>query len=280
MVEISIGYSEFVLALSNLNRWGATKVADYVARHGYDLEECLNFLEIELESSDLNAFKHNLEAAREELKCNEEKHIKSISLFDERFPKKLCESKEPVVHLYYVGDISLLESKCITIIGTRNPSDSFVEKGYKVATYFASKGYTIVSGLALGCDSIGHKAALDVKGKTIAILPSSLDKVVPTQNRELARDIVRNGGLVISEYSVTSTMNKFNYPQRDRIQSLLSNVSIVIQSEDDGGTMIAVKKSLKDGKKVYAIEGNNLNLIDNYINVQDNSQLERIESEL
>lgn len=272
-----VSHSEFVLALSLIKRWGSAKVADYVAKHGYDLDECLNFLEIELEPSDFSMFKHNLKIARDELAANETKHIKSISLFDERFPKKLCESKEPVIHLYYVGDISLLSSKCITIIGTRKPDDDFAEKGYRVAKYFADRGYTIVSGLALGCDAIGHKAALDSKGKTIAILPSSLDKVVPTQHRELARDIVRNGGLVISEYSVTSTMNKFNYPQRDRIQSLLSPVSIVIQSTDDGGTMIAVKKSLKDGKRVFALEGNKLSIVSEYLNPDSEEGLKQIE---
>ena len=280
MAEISVTSSEFVLALSQVNRWGPTKVADYVARHGYDLEECMNFLELELEPSSFAMFKHNLETAREELRANEVKHIKSISLFDSEFPKKLCESKEPVVHLYYVGDISLLNSKCITIIGTRNPTGIFIEKGSAVTKYFAEKGYTIVSGLALGCDTIAHRATLEVNGKTIAILPSSLDKVVPTQNKELARDIVRNGGLVISEYSVTSTMNKFNYPQRDRIQSLLSNVSIVIQSTDEGGTMIAVRKSIKEGKKVYAIKGNILSLVTNYFDVNNMDELSAIETEI
>ena len=72
-------------------------------------------------------------------------------------------------------------------------------------------------------------------------------------------------------------MNKFNYPQRDRIQSLLSNVSIIIQSENDGGTMIAVRKSLKDGKIVYAIEGNQLALIDKYINPNNEQQLAEVE---
>jgi DNA processing protein len=277
MVTMTISHSEFVLALSNIKRWGPTKVADYVARHGFDLEECMNFLELELGPEFMKEFQWNLEAAREDLKCNEAKHINSISLFDERFPKKLCEGKEPVVHLFYVGDISLLSSKCITVIGTRQPDEDFAENGYKTAYYFAKKGYTIVSGLALGCDAIGHKAALDAKGKTIAILPSSLDKVVPTQHKELAREIVRNGGLVISEYSVTSTMNKFNYPQRDRIQSLLSNVSIVIQSTDDGGTMIAVKKSLKDGKRVFALKGNKLSIINEYVDPDSEEELKQIE---
>ena len=276
MAEISLTCSEFTLALSRVNRWGATKVADYVARHGYDLEECMNFLELELEPRDLIMFNSNVEAARKDIQDNEAKHIHFISLFDERFPKRLCEGKDPVVFLYYVGDIELLSSKSIAIIGTREPEESFALKGRKAALFYAEKGLTVVSGLALGCDTIAHRATLDANGKTIAILPSALDKVLPPQNRGLAREIVNNGGLVISEYSVNSTMNKFNYAQRDRIQSLLTDVALVIQSDDDGGTMIAVRKSLKDGKRVYAIKGNRLTLIDNYIDVDSEEDLNKL----
>ena len=276
MAEISLTCSEFTLALSRVNRWGATKVADYVARHGYDLEECMNFLGLELEPHDLAVFNDNVEWARKDIQDNESKHIHFITLFDEKFPKKLCEGKDPVVYLYYVGDIELLNTKSIAIIGTREPKESFALKGRKAALFYAQKGLTVVSGLALGCDAIAHRAALDVNGKTIAILPSALDKVVPPQNRDLAREIVNKDGLVISEYSVNSTMNKFNYAQRDRIQSLLTDVALVIQSNDDGGTMIAVRKSLKDGKRVYAIKGNRLSLINDYVDVDSEDDLNKL----
>lgn len=276
MDGIDITGSEFVLALSSLKGWGATKVADYVIRRCYELSECLNFLEFELSKEEIALFKANISFAKKELADNAAKHIKSICLFDENFPKKLCECKDPVIHLYYVGDIKLLSSKCITVIGTRNPSEPFISNGYVAAKYFAEKGLTVVSGLAIGCDAIAHKATVDANGKTIAILPSSLDKIVPYQNRELARTIVKKGGLVISEYSVNSPMNKFNYPQRDRIQSILSNVTLVIQSEDNGGTMISVRKSLKENKKVYALEGNKLTLINNYISSESNANLDKI----
>ena len=274
--EISLTCSEFTLALSRVNRWGATKVADYVARHGYDLEECMNFLGLELEPHDLTVFNDNVEWARKDIQDNEAKHIRFITLFDKRFPKKLCEGKDPVVYLYYVGDIELLNTKSIAIIGTREPEESFALKGRKAALFYAQKGLTVVSGLALGCDTVAHRATLDANGKTVAILPSALDKVLPPQNRDLAREIVNKGGLVISEYSVNSTMNKFNYAQRDRIQSLLTDVALVIQSDDDGGTMIAVRKSLKDGKRVYAIKGNRLSLISNYIDVDSEDDLNKL----
>ena len=271
-----ISYSEFVLALSKVKKWGATKVADYVIRHGYDFQECLNFLDLELDFSEHVSFDINIPIARGELKNNAEKGFSFVCLFDNEFPKKLCEGKEPVIYLYYAGDISLLNKKCITIVGTRKPTEPFISNGSCVTSFFAKKGYVIVSGLALGCDSIAHRATLESGGKTIAILPSSLDNIVPAQNEELAQSIVENGGLLVSEYSVGSTMNKFNFPMRDRIQSLLSNVMIIIQSDDNGGTMIAAKKSLNEGKNVYALKGNNISSIENYIS-NENNELSQIE---
>ena len=268
--------NEFVLALCKIKGWGPSKVADYVLKHGVDFEQCKEFLELELTGKELLEFNSNLVSARADLEANSYKRINFIDLFDKRFPSKLYDASEPVVYLYYVGDINLLNSKCITIIGTRNPDQSFVDDGRKIADFFAKQNVTIVSGLAIGCDTIAHQSALDANAPTIAILPSALDNVMPIQNRELARNIVKSGGLVISEYSILSKMNKFNYPQRDRIQSLLSNVVIIIQSTDDGGTMIAARKSLKDKKIVYALAGNHLELIDLYIDPNDEESLKQL----
>lgn len=276
MFNEQITTSEFVLSLSSLKGWGKTKVADYIIRHGYDLEECLNFLELELSPNEVSLFCNNIQKVKEDLRLNNSKHISFIDLFDIRFPHKLCEAEDPVIFLFYVGDINLLSTKCIAIIGTRTPDDSFIQNGKIAAEYYGRKGLTIVSGLAIGCDTVAHEAALNTNGKTIAILPSSLDKIMPIQNIELARAIAKKGGLLVSEYSVSSTMNKFNYPQRDRIQSILSDVALVIQSDDDGGTMIAVRKSLKDGKAVYALKGNNLKLINNYIDPLKEKDLEKL----
>ena len=268
--------NEFVLALCRLKGWGPSKVADYVLRHGIDFEQCKEFLKLELTGKELIEFSNNLISVRADLEANNSKHINFIDLFDKRFPRRLYDTNEPVIYLYYVGDIDLLSSKCITIIGTRNPDQSFIDSGRTMADFFSKQHITIVSGLALGCDTIAHQSALDSNCPTIAVLPSALNNVVPAQNRELARNIVKSGGLVISEYSVLSKMNKFNYPQRDRIQSLLSNVIIIIQSTDDGGTMIAAKKSLKDKKIVYALAGNHLELIDLYIDPHDKESLTKL----
>ena len=119
---------------------------------------------------------------------------------------------------------------------------------------------------------------IDVKGKTIAVLPSSCDNIQPSSNRELANSILLNGGLLISEYSFGSKVSKYNFPRRDRIQSLLSSVVLIIQASDDSGTMIATKKSLKDGKFVYAIKGNQLTIVNRYIDVDSVEDLKELES--
>ena len=189
-------------------------------------------------------------------------------------------STDKCVFLYYKGDINLLLRASISIIGTRKPNKEFIEKGIKVTSYYAKKGYVIVSGLALGCDSIAHKTCVEVGGKTIAVLPSSCDNIQPSSNKILAEQIVNSGGLLISEYSTGTTISKFNYPQRDRIQSLLSTTIIIIQASNESGTMIATKKNIKDGKLVYAIEGNDLNLVNRYVDVDSIDELEEVEKEI
>ena len=272
--------SEFILALSFAKNWGNKKIADFIMQHGFDLQECLNFLELVLDSYNYSHFDEYVSNARYTLNKNKEKKIQFITMFDKEFPSKLYKNDDPVIYLYYCGDVNLLNSKCITIIGTRKLSPAFLRQGYDASYYFAKKGYSVVSGLALGSDAIAHKACLDADGKTIAVLPTALDKVSPRTNRDLARNIYQKGGLLISEYSVTELTQKFFFAKRDRIQSYLSNVDIVIQSTDTGGTMNAVRKSLEQGKKVYALKGNKISIIESYIDVEDYEQLGKIETEL
>ena len=285
--EVSMTCSEFVLALSNINRWGKTKVAEYVTRHGYDLEECLKFLELELTPDEFFAFNEGLTNAKIDLAKNKELGIKFISLFDEQFPKEICECKTPVVFLYYKGNIDLLKSdKKIAIIGKReNPPDylpmSIVGLGHQAVHYLVSNyQVVVVSGLATGCDTIAHRATLQDNGKTIAVLPSSPAHIVPAENEELANEILEKDGLLISEYSVLDEMRKSNYVERDRIQSLLTKSILVIYTEEDGGAMHAVRRSIRDNKPVFALIGNRLQEITEYIDPNIDEQLDLVFSSL
>ena len=127
-----------------------------------------------------------------------------VAIGDDDFPahRGSVKNSERPVFLFYKGDLSLLstESNNIAVIGLLNPTQEIEAIERKLVANLVANGAVIVSGLALGCDSIAHLQALDSKGKTIAILPSPLNDIMPAKNKDLAKDIVASGGLLISEY--------------------------------------------------------------------------------
>jgi len=159
-----------------------------------------------------------------------------VAIGDKNFPNyrgNVKESERPIF-LFYKGDISLLniENKNITVIGLLNPDEKIESREQKIVSEIIKKGITIVSGLAFGCDSIAHKQAL-IGGKTIAFLPSPLNKIMPAKNRGLAFDIVEQGGLLVSEYfdEHKSAMHlSSRYKERDRLQALFCDTIILAAS--------------------------------------------------
>jgi DNA processing protein len=160
-----------------------------------------------------------------------------IALGDKNFPQyrgNVKESEQPVF-LYYKGDINLLgiENKNISVIGLLNPEGNIEERERKIVAEFVKNGATIVSGLAFGCDSISHQQALDSNGKTIAILPSPLNNILPVRNKGLAYQIVEEGGLLITEYGndFKSQMElSSRYKERDRLQALFCDTIVLAAS--------------------------------------------------
>lgn len=159
-----------------------------------------------------------------------------IALGDLHFPKyrgNVKESEQPV-YLFYKGNLSLLddENKNITVIGLLNPSTEIEEREKKLVSEITKREITIVSGLAFGCDSIAHRQAL-IGGNTVAILPSPLNNILPAKNRELAYEIIDNGGLLITEYyEIHQSAMELNtrYKDRDRLQALFSDAVILVAS--------------------------------------------------
>ena len=137
------------------------------------------------------------------------------------------------------------ESIGVAVIGTREPSSL----GYKIAERlgykFGEAGLNVVSGLAIGCDTGGHKGSLQAHGLTTAILAQGLDKVYPKENKELADSIIDNGGCLISEYFVGSVSQASNFVERDRLQAGLSHAVVVVETDIKGGTMHTVKYAEK-----------------------------------
>lgn len=173
----------------------------------------------------------------------EQEGIGIISFFEDSYPEilKSCKDEEgkldPPLILYYRGNIKVLRKHGIAIIGTREPTANGVLAGKHFSSEFAKRGYNIVSGLAIGCDTTGHQGALAVGGATTAFLANGLDwaSIYPKENLNLAKDIVTKGGLLLSEYPIGQTCGKYSLVARDRLQAGLSYATIVIQTGERGG---------------------------------------------
>lgn len=176
-----------------------------------------------------------------------------VAIGDDNFPphRGSVKNSERPIFLFYRGDLSLLsaDSKNIAVIGLLNPSREIEAVERKLVSGLVINGAVIVSGLALGCDSIAHQQTLASHGKTVAILPSQLNDITPAKNKGLAADIVANGGLLVSEY-LTAPKSKMQlsgrYQERDRLQALFSN-SIVLSASyakndigNDSGSRLAM----------------------------------------
>lgn len=159
-----------------------------------------------------------------------------VAIGDKDFPnyRGTVKDSEKPIYLFYKGDLSLLslENDCITVIGLLNPDETIESRERKIVEEIVKRNVTIVSGLAFGCDSIAHKQAL-VGGKTVAILPSPLSKILPAKNKGLAFEIFEEGGLLVTEYydEHKSAMDlSSRYKDRDRLQALFCDAIILAAS--------------------------------------------------
>ena len=188
-----------------------------------------------------------------------------LCAYDDDFPvinRKVKNNGDKPFLLFYRGDLSLLTdlNNNIAVIGLIDPDEEIVKRETDIVRRLVENNLVIVSGLATGCDTIAHKTSLEINGKTIAILPSQLDKVYPAENRDLAEEIIQKGGLLISEYykdaaSKYDAINRFI--ERDRLQAMFSKAIILIASyrkgEGDSGSRHAMEAARKYEIERYAM---------------------------
>ena len=180
-----------------------------------------------------------------------------INMNSRYYPERLRNIDDAPRELYCLGNLELLNYKNnIAMIGSRNCS-SYGERAAKDFAYnLAKEDICIVSGLAKGIDSFSHIGALNAKGKTIAVLGSGLDNIYPKENIKLVEEIIKNNGLVISEYPLGTKPLKHHFPARNRIISGLSDSVLVVEARRNSGTNITVDFALEQGKDVFVIPGN------------------------
>jgi len=181
------------------------------------------------------------------------KAIYELKETDEGYPKLLKEITNPPKKLYVKGTL-LKDELCLAIVGTRKPTSY----GIEVCKYFTKEltnyGFTIVSGLALGIDSISHQIALENNSRTIAVLGSGLNKITPSTNNNLALKIINNGA-VISEYEPDQDATPYNFPQRNRIIAGLAIGTLVIEAGEKSGALITARLATENNREVFAVPG-------------------------
>lgn len=171
------------------------------------------------------------------------------------YPALLKEIKDHPKELYYIGNIDLLNKRCAAIVGSRNTNQYGRSTAVDVASRLAEKDIVIVSGMARGIDTCAHRGALKVGGSTVAVLGCGVDVCYPSDNRELKKRIEEKG-VVISEYPPGTEAKTYHFPQRNRIISGLSEVTIVVQARNESGALITAELAASQGRDVCAIPGN------------------------
>ena len=241
-------YSKLALKLYGMVKQGTIKSSAMFWRDFFDKEK-------------INNFDIDCETLEKEL---QEKDLNLICVFDDKFPKidlKLKSSEKSFLFVYK-GNINLLNeiNNNVAVIGVLTPTKDIEAREDKIVKELIKNNLTIISGLARGCDSIAHKTCLENNGKTIAILPTTFNNIYPKENKGLIDEIVRKGGLVITEY-ITEPQNRFirikRFIDRDRLQAIFSKAVVLIasfsQGNGDSGSRHAIQKAKEYGKLRYVM---------------------------
>lgn len=197
-----------------------------------------------------------------------EKRIQRMTSGQPVYPALLKEIRDYPKELYYIGDPKLLEEKCVSIVGSRKTNQYGRSTAYSFGKALGQRGITVVSGMAVGIDTCAHEGALQEKGNTAAVLACGLDLCYPPRNREL-KEKIESAGIVLSEYPPGTAAQRYYFPQRNRIISGLSPLTVVVQAGNRSGALITAELAADQGRDVGAVPGN----IDSEYNLGSNKLL-------
>jgi DNA processing protein len=208
-----------------------------------------------LQEETVNALKDFDEALLEhDLEWLSQPRCQLLTWDDERYPALLREVSSPPAALFTEGNPDVLWQPQVAVIGSRNPTAGGRDNARDFAGQLSKEGMTITSGLASGIDSIGHLAALDAGGFTVAVLGNGLGRIYPASGRELAERIAGHGALV-SEFPPGTAPKRSHFPSRNRIISGLSLGVLVIEAALRSGTLITARLAGSQGREVFALPG-------------------------
>ena len=198
--------------------------------------------------------------AEKELEFIEKYKIKTFFLTDEDYPKRLLNCYDSPTLLFYKGIANLNAAKVIAIVGTRTMTDYGKQFTEKLVKDLSEQNITIISGLAFGIDAMAHKAAIKNNLPTVGVVGHGLDKIYPTDHAALAKDMIKNGGGILSEFFSGTKPDKHNFPLRNRIVAGISDATVLVETNIKGGSMITGNLANAYNRDVFAVPGRTTDL--------------------
>lgn len=172
------------------------------------------------------------------------------------YPHKLRDAADPIELLYFQGDWNLASQPAVAVVGTRKPTSIGEERAATIALRLVDDGFTVVSGLAEGVDTIAHKTALAAGGRTIAVIGTPLGQVYPKANAELQERIARDHLLVsqvpVLRYDAQNfRTNRFFFPERNKLMSAMTLATIIVEAGETSGTLVQAREAIRQGRKLF-----------------------------
>jgi len=192
-------------------------------------------------------------AAMRVMEDAESQGVKILTSDDSRFPAQLRSIPDPPVVLYVKGELGSLAHPAIAVVGTREPTVFGAAAAERLGANLGAKGFVVVSGLALGCDTAAHTGCLQSHGVTVAVVAHGPDYIYPAKNRTLAQTIVDSGGALVSEYAPGVRPRPSFFVERDRLQSALSLAVIIVETDVEGGTMHTAGFAVKQKRRLACL---------------------------
>lgn len=187
----------------------------------------------------------------------EKEGIKIICYYDSEYPKMLENISNPPLILFAKGDLSVFDNLCITVVGTREPSQYSVRVAENICSQLAKIGVVIVSGFALGIDSMSHRSAVVSGGKTIVVLGCGIDVDYPKENSK-SKSAIEKHGIILTEFLPGTKPVPANFPKRNRILSALSQGTLVIEASMTSGSLITAELAIEQGRDLFCIPPANI----------------------
>lgn len=181
-------------------------------------------------------------------------HINILFLTDPGYPQRLLHCYDPPTLLYYRGNADLNNTKVISIIGTRNNTEYGKQVTESLVQGLAELNVLVLSGLAFGIDAIAHRSAMQNKLPTVGVLAHGLDTIYPSQHKQLAKDILLDGGL-LTEFPRNTKPDKHNFPKRNRVVAGMADATIVVETAIKGGSMITAELAYNYNRDLFAVPG-------------------------